>query len=65
MSYLIPGKKAIKFAFSILVAACTIGSASAGRAEFTDEDFGKIVTNQDINDSQTQIIVLPITEAQN
>jgi len=67
MSYLIPGKKAIKFAFSLLIAACTVGSANAAgdRPEFTDEEFGKIITNEETNEPQTQSIVLPITEAQN
>jgi hypothetical protein len=66
MSYLIPKKTAIKFAFSLLVAACTVGSANAAdRPVFSDEDFGKVVAADGTGDQLAQNIVLPITEAQN
>lgn len=47
---MIPGKKVIKFAFSLLVAACTIGSVNADRPAFTDEEFGKIVSTETTSD---------------
>ena len=66
MSYLIPKKTAIKFAFSLLVAAYTVGSANAAdRPVFSDEDFGKVVAADGTGDQLAQNIVLPITEAQN
>jgi hypothetical protein len=66
MSYLIPAKRTLKFAFSLLVAACTVGSANAAdRPVYSDEDFGKVVTAEGSGDDSSQKIVLPITEAQN
>ena len=66
MSYMIPSNRALKFAFSLLVAACTIGSANAAdRPVYSDEDFGKVVTTEGSGDDTSQKIVLPISEAQN